>query len=778
MGLAARNATARRMNRAGRETPGGAFAEAQARLGSGDRAGAEQVCQEILRQQPDDFPALYLLGIITAAGRRHEEAACFFERAATLQPDEPSTHNNLGNVLLELGRHEQSLASLERAVQLRAEYAEAHYNRGNALRELRRFPEALAAYDRALSLKPRLAEAHNNRGKVLRELRRFAEARASFASAVQLSPGNAPALTNLGVVLGELGQPEEALAAHQQAIGLAPEYAAARMNRGITLQQLKRPEEALSSYEEALRLKPSDAEAWHARGGVLAELERPSEAEVSYQRALQLRPDYAEAHRNRGELHWQHGRHESALASYDSALAARPDLPLMYGMWLHARRHVCDWRDWHSHTAQLVERIERGELAAQPFNLFPLIDSPPLHRRVATDFVRETCPPTDVLPPPPPHSRDGRIRIGYFSADYQEHPVTQLTAALFERHDRGRFEVLAFAFGPGREDAMRARLRRAFDRFIDVRRQTDRDVALLSRELGIDIAVDLTGFTAHHRPGIFAHRAAPVQVNYLGFPGTMAAPYMDYILADRVLVPSESRAHYSEQVVYLPHSYQATEMHLPLSEKPRPRAALGLPEAGFVFCSFNNTYKITPEVFAGWMRILAAVPGSVLWLMKNTEIAAANLRRCAAASGVSPERLVFAERVPLLAEHLTRYQAADLFLDTFPYNAHTTASDALGSGLPVLTRPGHSFASRVAASLLHTVDLMELIAADQAHYELLAIELAHAPEKLRTLRERLNHQRATAPLFDVERFTRDIESAYTRMHERCLAALAPEDILL
>jgi predicted O-linked N-acetylglucosamine transferase (SPINDLY family) len=754
----------------------GAFAEAQARLGSGDHATAERICREILRLQPDDFAALYLLGIINAAARRHPQAADFLGRAAALRPDEPSTHNNLGNVLLELGRPEESLACFERALLLRADYAEAHYNRGNALRELQRLAEALEAYDRALLLKPQLAEAHNNRGKVLREQRRFDEARSSFARAVQLSPGNAQALTNLGVALGELGRPEEALAAHERAIELAADSAAAYTNRGVTLQQLKRPEEALSSYEQALRLDPADAEAWYARGGVLAELERPAEAEVSYQRALQLRPDYAEAHRNRGELHWQHARHESALASYDSALAARPDLPLMYGTWLHARMNVCEWGDWQAHTAELVARIERGVLAAQPFNLFPLVDSPPLHCRVAADFVRETCPPGNALPPPAKRSRDGRIRVGYYSADYREHPVAHLTAPLFERHDRRRFELTGFSFGPNREDAMSARLRRGFDRFIDVRRQTDREVALLSRELGIDIAVDLTGFTAHHRSGIFGHRAAPVQVNYLGYPGTTAAPYMDYILADRVLIPPEARAHYTEQVVYLPHSYQANEAQLPLTDTPHPRAQLGLPEAGFVFCSFNNAYKITPEVFAGWMRILGAVPGSVLWLMRNTEIAAANLRGCAVARGVSPERLVFAERVPLLAEHLARYAAADLFLDTFPYNAHTTASDALGSGLPVLSRPGRSFASRVAASLLHNVGLPELLAADADHYERLAVELAHDPARLRALRERLNSQRTTAPLFDLERFTRDLEAAYTRMHERCLAGLPPADI--
>ena len=754
------------------------FAQAQARLGSGDRAEAERLCREILRVQPEDFPALYLLGVITASERRHEEAAAFLVQAVALRPDEPTTHNNLGNVLLALDRAAESLECFERALQLNPNYAEAHYNRGNALREMRRLPEALVAYDQALTLRPQLARAHNNRGKVLREQHRLPEALESFRRAVQLAPDDPQMITNLGVVLTESGRPEEALDVHERALALAGDLAVAHTNRGVALKRLRRVEDALSSYERALTLNPKDAQAWYNRGEALAELERPAEAEVSYQRALQLKPDYAEAHLNRGELHWQHGRHAVALESYESALATAPDFPWLYGTLLAARMNLCEWTDWDAHKAQLRERIERGALAAQPFAILPVIDDAALHHKVATDFMRETCPPRNQLPALARRSRGERIRIGYYSADYREHPVAHLTAALFEQHDRHRFEVVAFSFGCGREDAMSERLRRGFDRFIEVRRQSDREAALLSRELGIDIAVDLTGFTAHNRLGIFAHRAAPVQVNYLGYPGTLAAPYMDYILADRTLIPEASRAHYTEQVVYLPNCYQVNEARRVLSDRHYARAEIGLPEAGFVYCCFNNAYKITPEMFASWMSILRAMPGSVLWLARTNEIALANLRRCAEAHGIAAARLVFAERMPALADHLARYRAADLFLDTFPYNAHTTASDALGAGLPVLTRPGQSFASRVAASLLQNVGLTELVAPGQAEYERLAVELASAPERLRGLRERLYSAGATAPLFDIEGFTRDLESAYMRMHERCLAGLAPEDIWL
>jgi predicted O-linked N-acetylglucosamine transferase (SPINDLY family) len=786
------------------------FVEAQSRVARGDQAGAELLCRQILRAQPDDFPAVYLLGFIAAGARRHEEAAQLFTRAVALRPEEASTYNNLGNALLQLGRVQESLPCFEHALLRRPDYGEAHFNRGNALRELRRLPEALEAYDRALGLKPQLAEAHNNRGKTLQELKRLDEALASFSRALQLSPASAQTLANLGVVLGELGRLEDSLAAYERALVLAPDVAMARTNRiltlqrlnrtedaleaqeralqltpdsasahfqrGVLLQQLRRLDEALVSYEASLRLEADDAQVWYHRAGLLVALERPAEADASFNRALQLQPDYADAHRDRAELNWQHGRHEAALAGYESALATAPDLPWMYGTWLHARMKLCDWVDWERHSAALRGQLDTGARPAQPFILLSLLDSPALHRRMAEELVRETCPARSSLPAPTRRQRGERIRVGYYSADYREHPVAQLTAPVFEQHDRRRFEVCAFAFGPGSDDPMRQRLRRAFDQFVEVGRRSDRDIALLSRQMGIDIAVDLTGFTAHNRLGVFAQRAAAVQVNYLGYASTIGAPFMDYLIADQVLIPPEQRPHYSEQIAYLPRCYQVNEHARQGAMRSYTRAELGLPEAGVVFCCFNNAYKITPEVFASWLRILEAVPGSVLWLAKSIDAAAANLRNTAALNGIAAERLVFAERVASLPEHLARYRAADLFLDTFPYNAHTTASDALGAGLPVLSRPGQSLPSRVAASLLHCVGLPELIAGDAQDYERRAIELALNPQKLRTLRDRVDLARATAPLFDVQRFTADLENAYVLMHERVLAGLPPMDL--
>jgi predicted O-linked N-acetylglucosamine transferase (SPINDLY family) len=395
-----------------------------------------------------------------------------------------------------------------------------------------------------------------------------------------------------------------------------------------------------------------------------------------------------------------------------------------------------------------------------------------LQRKAAEIWASDNYPANFVLGSIPKRTRREKIRLGYFSADFHNHATSYLMAELFEYHDKDRFELVALSFGPDLQDQMQQRISAAFDKFIDVRKQSDKDVALLSRNLGIDIAIDLKGFTQDSRVGIFAFEAAPIQVNYLGYPGTMGASYFDYLVADKTLIPEGSQIHYSEKIVYLPNSYQVNDTQRRIADKVFAREELDLPDSGFVFCCFNNNYKITPHTFESWMRILRRVDGSVLWLLEDNPTASTNLRKEAQRRDVNPNRLVFAKRIPL-PEHLARHCAADLFVDTLPCNAHTTASDALWAGLPVLTCMGEAFASRVAASLLNAIGLPELITSRQEDYEALAVELATNPERLKSVKAKLEQNRLTTPLFDTKLFTRHIEDAYTQMIERYRADLAP-----
>jgi predicted O-linked N-acetylglucosamine transferase (SPINDLY family) len=741
---------------------------------AGDWSAAETYCQHVV-SKGEHAGALGLLGLIAAQTRRLEQAATLLERAVAADPETAPPYNNLGIVLRELGRPAQALASYERALELAPDFAEAYSNRGSTLQELGRHGEALASYDRALRLRPDYAEAWFNRASALLQSGRLGDAALSFERSLALRPDWAEAHGNHGNVRLELGQYEEAVGSYERALALRPEIAEIWSNRGDALRRLNRAAEAAVSCERALQLNPRLAEAWNNRGNALRNLGRFTEALESYAQALAIRPDYAEACNNGGNVLVELRRFDDAARRYEQTLAIRPDYPWLPGTAFHTRMHLCDWANWDVRYAALMQRLAWSEKSSEPFSLLAVTDSGALQRRAAEGWARRMSAGMEAAPVVPRVGRSERIRVGYYSADFHEHATAYLAAQLFEQHDRERFEVVGLSFGAPSQDAMRARLVKAFDRFIDVRERTDREVAQLSRELGIDIAVDLKGFTQNQRAGIFAHRAAPLQVSYLGYPGTMGAPYMDYLVADRTLIPEASQVHYAEKVVYLPGSYQINDRQRPIAQHEFTRGELGLPPSGVVYCCFNNAYKITPEVFGSWMRILQRVEGSVLWLLQDSVTAVENLQREAQARGVSAQRLIFAQRLPL-AEHLARQRVADLFLDTFPCNAHTTASDALWAGLPVLTRCGEAFAARVAASLLNAIGLPELITATAGGYEDLAVELGQQPAGLAALRTRLARNRTSAPLFDSQQLTDHLQEAYRLMHERYLAGLPPEHL--
>ncbi len=704
---------------------------------------AAVIYEEILKNHPKHYEALVRLGIIAGQTQNPKKALILFDKAIKVDPTNPVPFNNKGLVFQELKQWEAALASYTRAIALKADYAVAYYNRGNVLQELSRPEEAIASYDQAIAVKADFAEAHYNRGVVLHGLKQWNAALASYDQAVAVRSNYAECFFNRGNILRELTQWRSALASYNQAIAARAHYAEAYLNRGDVLHALKQWDAALASYDQAIVLKH----------------------------------DYAKAYLNRGNLFKELKQLDSALASYTQAFALQPRLEFLLGTLRYTRMQVCDWRDLETDVAQLSALIERGEPVSPPFDVLAWSGSAALQKSAARIWVRDRCPRNGSLPALGHQEGTGKIRIGYFSADFQEHATSYLIAELFEMHDRSKFHVIAFSFGPPSQGAMRKRLADAVDEFIDVSEKTDSEAALLSRNLKIDIAVDLKGFTQNSRAGIFALGAAPLQVNYLGYPGTMGAEYIDYLVADRTLVPEVSRRYYSEEIVYLPDSYQVNDGKRPIADQEFTRAELGLPTTGFVFCCFNNNVKIMPGTFDAWMRILRRVKGSVLWLFADNPTAVENLRREAITREIGPERLVFAERMDL-PEHLARHRAADLFIDTWPCNAHTTASDALWAGLPVLTHAGESFASRVAASLLTAIRLPELIASTPEDYEELAVQLATDAERLALIRKKLADNRLTAPLFDTRLYTRHLEAAYIQMHDRYRANLPAEHIVV
>jgi len=760
-----------------RSAPGDFLAQqflAVARAQQGRHDEALALIAGALRSRPDSVTALSNCGLILHRMQRHEEALASFDRAIALQKGNAEALNNRGNALAALGRPQEALASYERALAARPGYAQAWHNRGNVLAELTRFEDALLSYERALAIRPAYADAHYHRGNVLARLERHAQALASYDLAVAADPGHAQALDNRGNVLAALGRHEEALGSYQQALAIRPDYAGALSNRGIALERLGQFEAALASYDRALSLDPDDAKALANRGNALYRLKLYDDALAAYERSLAIAPDDADTLFSRGNALVALRRFELAAASFQGAIELRPDDANALAGLANAALATCDWRQAEERRQRLLTRIEEGEADVGPFALLMHCDDPALQLTCARNFAARHAPGRGEAAHDVRERRlHEKIRVAYLSADFHAHVMAYQVAELIERHDRGRFDVLGVSFAPDDGSAIRARLVKGFDLFMDVRGRSDREVARALRELEVDIAVDLMGHTRDARMGIFAERAAPIQVSYLGYAGTSGADYIDYIIGDPVVLPFEHQPFYSERTVQLPDSFFACDSERPIASRVPSRREAGLPEQGFVFCCFNNAAKLQPAMFDLWMRLLRDVPGSVLWLSPKQASAERNLRQEAQARGVAPQRLVFAGREAKLEDHLARHRLADLFLDTLPYNAHATAGDALWAGLPVLTCLGGSFAARVAASLTTAVGLPELVTTSLAEYEALALRLARDPSLLGALRQRLDRQRGSHPLFDTARLCRHIEAAYTTMWQTWQQGAAP-----
>ena len=718
-----------------------------------------------------DLAAAWLgRGNVYTALKQFDSALAAYDRALSAEPDLAEAWLGRGNVLSGLRQYDSAFTAYDRALSLKPNLAEAWLGRGKIYSELKQYDNALAAYDRALDLKSDLGEAWLGRGNVHTELKQYDNAFAAYDRALSLDSDLAETWLGRGNVYAELKQYDNAFAAYDRALSLEPNLAQAWLGRGNVYAELKQYDDAFAAYDRALNLEPDLAQAWLGRGNVCAGLKQYDDAFAAYERALSLKSDLAEAWLGRGKVCTDLRQYDKAFAAYERALSLEPDSKYVEGLRLISKMHLCDWTNLGVEISDLLSR-PRERKPATPFVLLLISSSSEDQLRCAKAFVEDQGS-FPALWKNEIYSHD-RIRIAYLSSDFHEHATAYLMAGLFEQHDEARFEVTAVSFGPAQNSHMRQRIESGVEHFVDVRNESDQEIAEFIRQREIDIVIDLKGFTTEARYDVLARRAAPLQVNYLGYPGTMGADYIDYIIADPTIIPKENFSSYTECVVWLPDSYQVNDSQRRISEVGQSRRECGLPENAFVYCCFNNPYKILPDIFDVWMRLLRANENSVLWLFEKHPAASANLCREAEKRGVSAERLIFASQMAL-PDHLARHRHADLFLDTLPYNAHTTASDALWSGVPVLTCLGTTFAGRVAGSLLTAVGLDELITSSVEEYEAMALQLAREPSHLAALKDRLLRNRSTYPLFNTERFARNIETAFLTMWERYQRGLSPE----
>ena len=731
---------------------------------------------------PDFYNSYNFKGVVLQDLEYLEEAIINFDLAIKIKPDFIDALNNRGNVLRQLKRLDEALISYDRAVEINPYYSVAYSNRGTTLRELKEYDSALKSFEQSIKLDPNFADAYFNQGLVLHDLKKLDAALESLLKAINLKPDYADAYNALGDALQDMSQFNEALKSYELAIHLNPQSHVAFSNRGIALHELRKFDAAIDSYEKAISIKPDWAEVYFNRGNTYEKMGKLNSAIDSYKKALTIRPDYAAAYFNLGAAFQLLKQVDPALENYEKAYALVPNLEFLLGTIIFQRMSICDWSDLTQRLFLCESLIVEGGKVTTPFCAIVLFDNPKLHYSVSKSLIDSKFPKNNALGEIAREPHHGRLRIGYFSADLYYHPASIWLVEQLENHDKTKFELIAFSLKP-KSDPMQARLYAAFDLVIDVQNRSDLELVQLSRELKIDIAIDLNTHTSDSRLGVFAARAAPIQVINVGYPGSSGAEYMDYFLTDTHSVSQEYRPYHAEKFAFVPCNY-TYDRQREVSNGPISRSQFGIPETGFVFTCQNGCQKFNPEVFGLWMEILKAVPSSVLWLLKPSESAIQNLKMEAQARGVDSERLIFTERVPVpveqektrISRYLASYKLADLFLDTWPYNAGTTAVDALWAGTPVITKVGNAISARMCYSALKQIDLPELITYTANEYKDLAISLATDPARLKLIKEKLEKNRLSTALFDPVGNTRHIENAYLEMYRRYSEGLPPSDI--
>jgi len=724
--------------------------------------------QESLQFQINDVIQTHISG-------NTDEAIRGIKSLINSHPKEPILFNICGVLTKEIGQLEEAISFFEQSLLLKSDYAEAHYNLGLTFQELNQISAAIDSYKMALKNNPNYPEALNNLGSLLKNSNRVDESIKCFQKAIEINPDFVSAWNNLGNAFKDLGQLLEAVDCYEKALQVDSNIPELHNNKGNALKQMGKHDEAIVSYKKSLEIQPENYETLNNLGIVLDKLGLFNQAIEAYDKAIKINPDFSEGFYNRGQVLNNLQLLPEALASFESAYRLEPGIDFIFGDLLHLKMYLCIWDDFEIHLEELINKIMDSQKVVNPFPMLALIDDLQLQRKVAEIYINKDYSITSVKKIDPYTDHD-KIIIGYFSPDFRDHAVAHLSAGMFELHDRDQFEVHAFYFGEDTKDEMNIRIKEGVDNFHNIQSMSDEDIIAISRSIELDIAVDLCGHTKNSRIDLFANRLAPIQVNYLGYTGTSGADYMDYIVADHTIISDSSQ--YSEKIVYMPNSYMVNDNLGQKYDRVFSREEVGLPDQSFIFCCFNNHYKILPKVFKSWMRILDEVENSVLWLAETNQYTTQNLLKEVKKFGIHENRIIFAPQMSLRNDHLNRIKLADLFLDTSPFNAHTTGSDALRMGIPLLTCIGNSFVSRVAASLLNALNLSELIVKNMQDYESLAIELAKDSNKIQMIREKLDKNLITESLYNTNSFTKDLENAYREMYKKCQRGIEPEDIII
>jgi len=700
-----------------------------------------EICLKILKNDHNNYDANNLIGVIYFKTKKFNESAIYLKKVIQINPNKLEAYNNYSLALCQTKNYNEALKSWNKAIDVNPQYAEAYFNIANVYSTLKDYPKSIENYNKAIEKKKNYKEAYNNLGSLYAELNEYDKAIEIFKKAILIKPVHFNEYNNLANVYYQFKEYNKAIENYNIAINLNPNFALGYYNRAKSLEAVNKKNDAISDYNKAITLQNN----------------------------------FSAAYKNLGNLYMELKILDKSIYNHQQSLKINPNISYLPGTILQAKCGLSDWNNFEKDKEILEKSIINGKKTADPFPVILIYDSPFLQRKVTDMFVQNEFVKSKKFSFK--RNTNKKIRIGYYSSDFHNHATMYLMANLFELHDKTRFEIYAFSFGPDDNSEIRERVAKTFDKFFDVKFKTTKEIVHISRELNLDIAIDLKGFTKNNRFDLFVERCAPIQISYLGFPGTTASDCIDYLIADKILIPEECKSHYSENIIYLPNSYQVNDSSPKLSKKIFTKKDFNLPEKSFIFCCFNHNYKILPDMFETWIRILTKVKNSVIWLLIDDDIAKNNLRKILISRNINPDRLIFANRVPH-SEHLVRLGLADLFLDTFPCNAHTTASDAIRSNLPLITLKGKSFASRVASSLLSSVGLEQLITETDEDYEQLAIKIAEDKTFYNDIKNKLKKNVINMSLFDTKLFTKNLETAYEEVYKNLLENKKPKSLVI
>ena len=724
--------------------------------------------------KPEFSDAYFNMGISFVKQGKLDEAIMSYQNAVYLEPHNVEAHGGMGNALKDQGRLDEAIASYNKLIKIQPNNPDAYYNIGNVMKDQGDLHGAIKSYKTAIHLNPDFFEAYNGIGIILLDQGDFQGAIEVATRAISLESNFAEAYNTIGIALNSEGELEGAEGAYKKAISLKPDYADAYSNLGLTLGNQSKLQVAIVALQKALALQPDNVGALINMGITLANQGNPEEALTAYKKAINIEPNSSLAYFNMANVLVSQKKPEEAIHCYSKGLSIQPTNDFANAMKLYQQTKICDWASV-SAVEDMIPNLGITDQFVEPLTMLHLEDSPERHHLRSKVYAKAKLPKNQGIIVSPPTQKPAKLRIGYFSGDYKAHPVAHLIARVLELHDRNHFEVFGYSLNKPDKSTIGQRVIKSFDKFTNIHIMSDANTINTVLNDKLDIAIDLSGYTNLSRPRLFSHRMAPIQINYLGYPGTMGLDYIDYIIADSVVIPNNQKDHYSEKIIYLPNTYQATDNKRFISNKKILKVDLGLPSEGFIFCCFNNVHKISPTEFNIWMRLLIAVDGSVLWLYSQNDLVKTNLRQEAENRGVAGERLIFAERMPQ-EDHLARLQLADLFIDTFHYNAHTTCSDAIWAGLPVVTKLGQGFPARVAGSILKSIGLSELVTQSYEEYELLIMTLAKDRNYLKNVKEKLTRNQLSKALFNTELFTKHLETGYSSAYQKYFEGQQPEAI--